>query len=548
MSKLRIGLVVGPGGLKAWHEQVLTILDSHGEIDLLGVYTLPEEDRSDAGRASRAHPSWQYLDRIETAVARRLFKTPDALAPLDLSRVGELPPRHDIVDLGNEAASVPIPDLLIQLDDFNVDPALAAKVDHGLWRLSFDGLNPPLAGIGVQGWRRGQHVIDVTLWQVGGPTKGEETSGIRCLIERAHLGVFKQSWSINRSRLLWKAALMIADNAIRLATATGFPGGSSGQLASTDSPSPSMSAVDDAMPGAASLGLLWLRRVVDHIWYKLVYVEQWQILATETADDMLKPETYARLQPPKDRFWADPFAVRREDKDYIFVEELRFTSGKGEIAVLEHRDGKLLDATTIITEPYHMSYPFVFEHDEDLYMVPETRQNRSIEIWKNTSFPNEWTKVGSLMSDVSAGDTTLFRHDGRWWMFTNLSRTKRLRSADELHAFFTDDPSPLGATWQPHRQNPLVRDTRFARQGGRVFEDAQGRLIRCAQDTAVRYGYAVLFFHVEDLSPTSFTETLLHKAEPDWRDDVVGMHTFERRGDLCIFDACFMKTRLSTRF
>jgi hypothetical protein len=57
----------------------------------------------------------------------------------------------------------------------------------------------------------------------------------------------------------------------------------------------------------------------------------------------------------------------------------------------------------------------------------------------------------------------------------------------------------------------------------------------------------VLFFHVEELSPTGFTEILLHKAEPDWQDDVVGMHTFERRGDLCIFDACFVRSKLSTR-
>ena len=77
-----------------------------------------------------------------------------------------------------------------------------------------------------------------------------------------------------------------------------------------------------------------------------------------------------------------------------------------------------------------------------------------------------------------------------------------------------------------------------------MFTDDRGRLIRSAQDTAVRYGYAVLLFHVETLTPTDFAETLLHKVEPDWHRDVVGMHTFERSGELCVFDACFLKPRL----
>ena len=37
-----------------------------------------------------------------------------------------------------------------------------------------------------------------------------------------------------------------------------------------------------------------------------------------------------------------PFAVQRADKDYIFVEELRYETNRGEIAVLEHRAGELL--------------------------------------------------------------------------------------------------------------------------------------------------------------------------------------------------------------
>lgn len=532
MNKLRIGLVVGKNGPKAWHEQVITLLRDHADIELLGLYTRQPEDREEQSRSSGPGTGWSWLDGMETAIAKKLFRMPDAGRPLALDRLDDPPSLQSVADLADQTGSVH-PDLLIQLDRTAPDDKLPSNLPHGVWYLTFDDRDHRPDTIGLASWYRQDHVVEVTLW------KAEAGHVAPTVIERSYLGVFKQSWSVNRSRLLWKTALIVADNAGRLAAS---PDRFTGAAAPETLPfSPRAGAT---LPGSLRLTTRWIRGIVAHIWYKLFYVEQWQILATNATEDMLTPKAYAQLQPPRDRFWADPFAVQRTGKDYIFVEELRFKSGRGEIAVLEHQDGKLLSAKTIISQPYHMSYPYVFDHEGELYMVPETRKNRTIEIWKNTSFPDGWTRAGELMTDVSAGDTTLFRHDGRWWMFTNLSRTSKLRSADELHAFYTDHPSPLGATWHAHEQNPLVRDTRCARQGGRVFVDDEGRLIRCAQDTAVRYGYAVLFFHVRDLTPTSFSETLLHKVEPDWRDDVVGHHTFERCGDLCVFDACFVKTRL----
>ena len=538
MNKLRIGLVVGKSGPKAWHEQVIDLLLGDEAISLVGLY------RRDGGKATMSSaPVWPWLNKIETAISAKLFKTPDATRGLSLGSLAEAPPLVDLEALSPKATSTPKtdvtarPDLLIMLDHPGASEDLPQDLAPNIWYLTFDEKDGRADTIGLSSWHRGDHVVEVTLWQAG---RGSEPATASAkVIERAYLGVFKQSWSINRSRLLWKAALIIVDNVRRLAK-TPDDMESRGIAASLPQPAP----VAGDTPGNLSLTTSWIARVGAYIWYKIAYVEQWQILATNQSDNMLAPRTYAKLEPPRDRFWADPFAVQRNGKDYIFVEELRFKSNKGEIAVLEHQDGKLLRTNTIISQPYHMSYPYVFEHEGELYMVPETRKNRTIEIWKNTAFPDGWVKHSDLMTDVSAGDTTLFRFEGRWWMFTNLSRTSKLRSADELHAFHTDHPSPIGASWTAHAQNPLVRDTRCARQGGRVFVDDEGRLIRCAQDTAVRYGYAVLFFHVEELTPTGFSETLLHKVEPDWHDDVVGHHTFERCGDLYVFDACFVRPRL----
>lgn len=522
MSRLRVGLLVGADGPRAWHEQVITNLANHDAIELIGIYAAIDPK-------SQAGALWRWIDRVETTLAHKLFRTKRADVALATSALDGVPASGTIAEFEGEL------DLLIRLDGLEGDLGLPSVPKHGVWHLTFDGADQPPDRIGLLSWHQGRHVVDATLWRTdaGSP---EATP-----IERAYFSVYKPSWSVNRSRLLWRAALLVADNVIRLAASgTALLDHIASTQATVEEPVTSRRSP----PHPLLLGLRFVHRVAGHIWRKLFDVEQWQVLVTRSTDDMLNPSAYARLKPPPDRFWADPFAVHRKGKDYIFVEELRYKSNRGEIAVLEHQDGELLSAKTIIAEPYHMSYPYIVEHQGDLYMVPETREKRSIDIWKNTSFPDKWAPVGALMENVSAVDTTLFRHDGRWWMFTNLSRTKHLRSVDELHAFYTDDASPVTKAWKPHRLNPLIRDTRFARQGGRVFVDEEGRLIRSAQDTAVRYGYAVLLFHVEELTPTGFAETLLHKVEPDWHDDVVGMHTFERSGDLCVFDACFVRGRL----
>lgn len=37
--------------------------------------------------------------------------------------------------------------------------------------------------------------------------------------------------------------------------------------------------------------------------------------------------------------------------------------------------------------PYHLSYPFLFEYGEQLYMLPESAENRSLDVYRYTHFP-----------------------------------------------------------------------------------------------------------------------------------------------------------------
>ena len=95
--------------------------------------------------------------------------------------------------------------------------------------------------------------------------------------------------------------------------------------------------------------------------------------------------------------------------------------------------------TTVLERDYHLSYPFVFEWNENYYMVPESAANKTVELYRSTSFPFEWELEKVLMTDIRAKDATLAEVDGMWWMFVSIAEHS---IPDELYLFFAE--SPLG--------------------------------------------------------------------------------------------------------
>jgi hypothetical protein len=164
---------------------------------------------------------------------------------------------------------------------------------------------------------------------------------------------------------------------------------------------------------------------------------------------------FKKLTPPKGTFWADPFIVYRDNKYFIFFEDLDFATEKGIISVIEMDEkGKITAPVKVLECPYHLSYPFILEWKGETYMIPETNRNGTIEVYKSVRFPDQWELHKTLMKDVVAMDATLHEHDGKWWMFVNMREHDGSSKMDELFLFWAD--SPLSENWIPHPLNPIV--------------------------------------------------------------------------------------------
>ncbi len=270
---------------------------------------------------------------------------------------------------------------------------------------------------------------------------------------------------------------------------------------------------------------------------RLYSQDQWRIGYHIKRNRTEMPTVFHRfkwLKPPRSRFWADPFVVEEGGKFYIFVEDFVYNTDKGHISVIEMDEkGNYKDPIPVIEKDYHMSYPFLFRWEGDLYMIPETSANRTIDLYKCVSFPQTWEHMKTLMDDVRAVDATLWEHDGKWWMFTAIDEYGLI--TDELFIFYAD--SPLGP-WHPHKRNPVVSDVRSARPAGNIFE-WNGDFYRPSQDGSIRYGYATTINKIIQLDTETYVEEETSKILPNWLPDMNGTHTLNRVGSLVVIDGVF---------
>lgn len=264
-------------------------------------------------------------------------------------------------------------------------------------------------------------------------------------------------------------------------------------------------------------------------------MEQWVLMHTAHNGNEIPADikNYAEITPPKDRFWADPCAITHNNRNYIFIEELIFKKKKAHISVMEvDATGKATTPQLVLQKPYHLSYPFIFKDGDEIFMMPETSGNSTIELYQCKNFPNEWEHKINLMENIHAVDATIHFYNNKYWLFVNLRENKGASDWDELFIFYAD--SLLTQNWQPHKNNPVISDVRTSRPAGKIFS-AQGKLYRPSQDCSCAYGYAININEIIELSETAFEEKRITAIRP-WQKNIIATHTFFNTGNFCVID------------
>lgn len=219
-------------------------------------------------------------------------------------------------------------------------------------------------------------------------------------------------------------------------------------------------------------------------------------------------------------FVADPFMLHRDNTWYMFFEVWHSETQLGEIGLATSNDALTWTYDRIVLkEPFHLSYPHVFEWQGGPYMIPETLNAGAVCLYKALDFPYRWSVVTRLIEGQLA-DPSLVRFNDRWWLFACSTPYQH----DTLRLYFADE---LTGPWTEHPKSPLIQNDKCrARPAGRIL-NFDNRLFRFAQECTPHYGSGVRAFEITKLTTDSYAEVelaipILKASGTGW--NASGMH------------------------
>lgn len=240
-----------------------------------------------------------------------------------------------------------------------------------------------------------------------------------------------------------------------------------------------------------------------------------------------------QLEVRPGHFLADPFVVSRDGRTCVFVEDYLYPIGRAHISVFELGEGGAHEIGIALEEPFHLSFPFLFEYQGQLFMCPESCQSREIRIYRCTEFPLHWTLETVAMRGIAAADTMIFQFDGCWWLFTNVSESEPHVFNTELHIFFATDP--ISGNWKPHRRNPVLMTSDCARNGGLLW-DAGGAFRVGQRQGYGSYGASAQVMRIGKLNELEYVEEPVCQLTPGFDRGLCGTHHLHSDGTYSVWD------------
>jgi hypothetical protein len=513
-QRLRVAIVVSSTVVPSWIATLVERLSASPSFEV-ALY-----------RDAHARREWPWAYRVYERVDARLFRPPrDALAHALLAT----PDLRDLTALDGC-------DVLIHLGAGD-PPPVVETARYGVWILSHVDEHE----------RRG---VPTLFWETYERTPYETTlearlaAGERRLLYRSRGRPNRTSLRRTRSEAYWKAQGAII-TALNRVVERGRPyldsRPSVGRSDERRRPGPPEAAVVMKHAARVALGVIGRRL------RKLVWREEWFVAVRVADGESLVDKPAADLDGfrvvPADRGeqFADPFVFEDSGCAFLFFERYDERAQRASIAyaALGPAGEPAGRPVSVLTPSYHVSYPFVFRLGNDIFMIPESVENETVDLYRAVDFPTRWMFERRLLSDIHAVDATLLEDASRLWLFLNVAEPGASVN-DELHLYSATE---LGGPWVRHPESPIISDVARARPAGRIFRH-RGHWIRPSQDCSHRYGAAVVFNRIERLTTDEYRETPIARVEPTWAARLAGTHTYNAAGPIEVVDGLHFARRI----
>ncbi|MFM7016006.1 MAG: hypothetical protein ACKOX3_06725 [Bacteroidota bacterium] len=246
---------------------------------------------------------------------------------------------------------------------------------------------------------------------------------------------------------------------------------------------------------------------------------------------LLNQVTWFKQSKKKD-FIADPFGFTNPNGSYIIYEKYHATTKKGHIEVMKINTQEVVFK---LKANFHFSYPYVFEENNEIYVIPETHQTNSIDLYKWNDEKQNLAFVKTIIEDFPGVDNSILKYNNKYWLFCTSSKHKM--ADHQLFIFYADQ---LTGEWKQHVMNPVVTSIINARPAG-SFILIDGKIIRPSQNSGSTYGGQIMFNEIMELNENKYQEKVIESISlTDFKDkSIKGIHTISTIGSSTLIDAKF---------
>ena len=190
-------------------------------------------------------------------------------------------------------------------------------------------------------------------------------------------------------------------------------------------------------------------------------------------------EQYDQLRPSLRYWYADPMPYTIADQTFVFMEMMDHRTLKGVIGVSAYdSQGKLSKPRVIIDEPFHMSFPHVFDFNGNTYMIPETSEVEQLRVYKMGEDVYQWEIFRIFENLGKLVDTITMEKDGHLYFLACELHSNPLKT--RLILFKLDDINKGMLAEIPMENEEYSYECRnagpFIYSSGHIYRISQGSM------------------------------------------------------------------------
>jgi len=243
------------------------------------------------------------------------------------------------------------------------------------------------------------------------------------------------------------------------------------------------------------------------------------------------PEYIWVNNPFKDRWFADPFILDvTDDFIYLLVEEFRYATKKGRIALLtiEKKNYSIVDLKILLEEQYHLSFPNILRKDGRIFVYPENHGCGKLNLYELIGLDRDNPRLvyKKMLCDTPLTDAVLTDIFGSTQIYSTQMPDP---NGCVLNVFAHDKRNEFIPT------NSIVFDDKHARMAGQFFE-YNHEIYRPAQDCNKVYGGGLVIekcIKQDKDVPSFMIVNTLRSNHPKLRE---GMHTLNMYKGFVVVD------------